>query len=133
MGDPGRLRQILINLVGNAFKFTERGEIVISVELEDEDDDKATVKCSVRDTGIGIPQDRLDRLFKSFSQVDASTTRKYGGSGLGLAISKQLAELMGGTIGCSSEYGKGSTFWFTAVFNLANKERQAASSARITA
>lgn len=116
MGDPGRLRQILINLVGNAFKFTDRGEVVISVDLEQEDNFTATVKFSVRDTGIGIPEDRLDRLFKSFSQVDASTTRKYGGSGLGLAISKQLAELMGGAIGCDSAYGEGSTFWFTAVF-----------------
>ena len=124
LGDPGRLRQILINLVGNAFKFTERGEVVISVDLEQEHDDDVMVKFSVRDTGIGIPEERLDRLFKSFSQVDASTTRKYGGSGLGLAISKQLSELMGGTIGCSSEYGKGSTFWFTAVFGKQPEVRE---------
>ncbi len=112
-GDPDRLRQILVNLVSNAVKFTERGEIVIRVSPVSETGDEIVIGFSVRDTGIGIPQDRLDRLFKSFSQVDASTTRKYGGTGLGLAVSKQLAELQGGAIAVESAPGCGSTFSFT--------------------
>ncbi len=115
-GDPGRLRQVLINLTGNAIKFTNNGKVRISVTMAEEADSHVTVKFDVRDTGIGIPADRMERLFKSFSQADASTTRKYGGTGLGLSISKQIAELMEGKIGVESEEGKGSNFWFTAVF-----------------
>ena len=115
-GDPGRLRQILLNLSGNAIKFTDKGEVTIQVSLENEKPSHVCIRFEVIDTGIGIPEDRTDRLFKSFSQVDGSITRKYGGTGLGLAISKQLIEMMGGRIGFDSEEGKGTTFWFTANF-----------------
>ncbi|MEJ2656394.1 MAG: response regulator, partial [Desulfobacterales bacterium] len=114
-GDPGRLRQIIVNLAGNAIKFTENGEVVIRALLEHEDADQAFIRFSVSDTGAGIPQTGLERLFDKFSQVDSSTTRKYGGTGLGLTISKQLVEMMGGDIGVESREGKGSRFWFTAV------------------
>jgi Amt family ammonium transporter len=112
-GDPDRLRQVLVNLTNNAIKFTERGEVVIRVSLDAATTDEAVVRFEVSDTGIGIPPDRMNRLFKTFSQVDASTTRCYGGTGLGLAVCKQLVELQGGQIGVTSKFGRGSTFFFT--------------------
>jgi signal transduction histidine kinase/CheY-like chemotaxis protein len=117
-GDPGRLRQLLLNLLSNAIKFTECGEVVVRVEQESEEKGRITLRVEVIDTGMGIPKDRMDRLFLAFSQVDSSTTRKHGGTGLGLVISKRLAEAMGGTIGVRSEEGCGSTFWFTTVVEL---------------
>jgi len=116
IGDPGRLRQVLVNLTGNALKFTKEGEIYIKVEMVEELENRAKVRFSVKDTGIGIPKDKQKTIFESFVQADGSTSREYGGTGLGTTISKQLAELMGGEIGAESEEGKGSTFWFTAVF-----------------
>jgi signal transduction histidine kinase/CheY-like chemotaxis protein len=125
-GDPDRIRQIIVNLVNNAIKFTSEGAVMLRVTLDERGSNDALVRFTVTDTGVGIPQDRLDRLFKAFSQADASTTRYYGGTGLGLAISKQLAALMGGSVGLESEPGRGSTFWFTVRVGCASTARPGA-------
>jgi signal transduction histidine kinase/CheY-like chemotaxis protein len=122
-GDPGRLRQVLTNLLGNAIKFTAQGEVRLTVYLQNLTSSYVILRFEVSDTGIGIPYEKSDRLFKQFSQADASTTRQYGGSGLGLAISRQLAEMMGGRIGFNSTEGKGSTFWFTAKLELSQNAK----------
>jgi signal transduction histidine kinase/CheY-like chemotaxis protein len=113
IGDPGRVRQIIINLLGNATKFTSRGHVYLNVEAPEKPRGNATVQVSITDTGIGIPADKINTIFEKFTQVDTSTTREYGGTGLGLSISKRLTELMGGEMGIRSTVGEGSTFWFT--------------------
>ncbi len=125
-GDYARLRQIIVNLVGNAIKFTPQGEVVLIVSCESRDSQTAKLHFSVADTGIGIPADKLELIFEEFQQVDSSTTRTYGGTGLGLAISSRLVELMGGRIWVESELGEGSTFHFTADFGIAGDEWQQA-------
>jgi signal transduction histidine kinase/CheY-like chemotaxis protein len=122
VGDPSRLRQILVNLLGNAIKFTEEGEVDLDVKIEEENETSILLHFMVSDTGIGIPSEKLDTIFESFQQADASITRKYEGTGLGLTISKEFVELMGGDIWVQSQAGKGSTFHFTARFQLSDKE-----------
>lgn len=124
LGDPTRLRQVVTNLVSNAIKFTEKGSIKINLETKESDEESALIRLSVVDTGIGIPTDKLDKLFEKFTQADVSTTRKFGGTGLGLAICKQIIELMGGTIGVDSLDGQGSTFWFELRMPIAKKVEQ---------
>ena len=114
-GDAGRLRQLITNLVGNAIKFTHKGSVTLHIRKDTEDEHSATIRFLVRDSGIGIPADNLEHIFEPFTQADSSTTRKYGGTGLGLAICKQLAVLMGGSIGVESAEGQGSTFWVAVV------------------
>jgi two-component system, sensor histidine kinase and response regulator len=118
-GDAGRLRQVLLNLGGNAVKFTQKGEVSIECKVAQKDDRGTLIRCEIRDTGMGIPASRVDALFTAFTQVDSSTTRRFGGTGLGLSIVKRLVELMGGEVGVSSEEGTGSKFWFTARLGVA--------------
>jgi CheY-like chemotaxis protein/HAMP domain-containing protein len=122
IGDITRLRQIMVNLLSNAVKFTEKGEIIIRISTRLLEDKEVEIQFAVQDTGIGIPRDRMDRLFKAFSQVDASMTRKYGGTGLGLAISKHLCELMGGEMWVESELNQGTTFHFTIIAKIASQQ-----------
>jgi len=121
LGDPGRLRQVIVNLVGNAIKFTERGEILMSVTQEAESSGAVSLHFAIKDTGVGIPPNKLQKIFEPFSQADGSTSRKYGGTGLGLTICVKLVEMMTGRIWVESEVGKGATFHFTANFNIQDK------------
>ena len=121
MGDPGRFRQVLVNLLGNSAKFTERGELELALGVEEETDDTIVLHSTIRDTGIGIPAEKFDSIFEVFKQADGSTTRKYGGTGLGLSISKKLARLMGGDIWVESVIGRGTTFHFTAVMKKSSR------------
>ncbi|MCF8130537.1 MAG: response regulator [Deltaproteobacteria bacterium] len=124
MGDPERLRQVLVNLSGNAIKFTEEGNVDIHAAMLREEENQVLIRFAIADTGIGIPKDRQAAIFSSFTQVDGTTTRRFGGTGLGLSISKRLVELMGGRMGLESEEGKGSTFWFTIPFVKQDKRQK---------
>jgi len=130
LGDPGRVRQIIVNLVGNAIKFTERGEVKVWAAIDARDDSKICLLLSVSDTGIGIPRDKQEAIFESFTQADGSTTRRYGGTGLGLAISSQLAKMMGGKIWLESVPDLGSTFNFSATFGIAGEGWQPSARSR---
>ena len=131
IGDPHRLRQVIVNLVGNAIKFTERGEIAVRVTNDNGASQPGTLRFAVSDTGIGIPSEKLDAVFERFTQADGSTTRLYGGTGLGLAISKQFIELMGGRIWVESSLGKGSVFYFTAHFGISQSQSAPGASSNI--
>lgn len=126
IGDPGRIRQVLTNLAGNAIKFTDWGHVLINVECQNRTDREAEFRVEVEDTGIGIAEDKLEEIFEKFTQADTSTSRRYGGTGLGLPISRQLVELMGGTVGAISRAGEGSTFWFKLRLPLGPQEAPAA-------
>jgi signal transduction histidine kinase/CheY-like chemotaxis protein len=124
VGDPGRIRQILLNLAGNAVKFTSRGHVYVNVECLEKTTDSAEMRFSVEDTGIGIPENKIESIFEQFTQADSSTTREFGGTGLGLAICRQLVKLMGGVLGVESHLGQGSTFWFTLRLPLDREAKQ---------
>ncbi len=120
VGDPGRIRQVISNLIGNAVKFTEKGEVELKVNTELLEDDGFRLRFTIRDTGIGIPQNKLEAIFESFSQADTSTTREFGGTGLGLSISRRLVQMMGGRIWVESQTGAGSSFHFTSKLGRCN-------------
>ena len=124
-GDPSRLRQVLLNLASNAVKFTDTGEVVVRAQLEGETADGPVVRFEIIDTGVGLENTDRKRLFEPFSQADSSTTRRFGGTGLGLAICQQLVTAMGGELGVESEFGHGSTFWFTLPLQIAAAETSA--------
>ena len=128
VGDPTRMRQILVNLITNALKFTSEGEVSISVSIQDKTEEKVSLRIEVSDTGIGIPLDKQQQLFSAFTQADGSTTRKYGGTGLGLAIVRQLVEMMGGELGIDSDAGEGARFWFVVPMGLSQTPLEVSSS-----